>query len=682
MAVSNFINPLIINAEKSISTFALSHTPNGIPLIDQIFEKISPNVIRIGIIGAFFDKDLAFIEEISKRWPKSQLVVGIDPETVQMIAVPTNGNARYVDIRKLWPEQKGYLHAKMIWFDTSDENSAFVSGSSNPSRPAWMGPSNSSNVEAVLLRLGRDADHAVESIGLTGIFKLEVLDPELFKLIVKRSVEEINTTESPPIPLWSGVSVAESDQIKIGMRGSKVAIDYVAFFNADMNAIGELVSPHVIEDDVVITSKGDIANIRSGMLYFQGVLVARAMIHHPNLLLASLQSSRQNQIRNALNGLGASEGDISKLITSVERVIFSDETHREAESAIRGRKETQETKGHAVVPESLEVSVAELAKEKKKLRLLKSGDLAYLLDVLLRNLSEQMKSPALGLDLAGLTEEERVGTEGGEVMPPSESALPPTELSDFEVAKAVSSRSKSLIKKMMNLLESACTDHKRRGPAVLQLFAVIALVRELRHLDKTPRWKSTGQHLVEQKDRRYLLDESLKYLLGSNTKMLEEIDSAEANTEEGAQLRVLLLWLAWDLGEELTDTLGRIWENSEFLAKIRANAMFLKLIPPILKDTIACSGLELSLSRTVQQNPEAALRAANWLREHLNFGAIWARGFCDDSTLRVGGYCRVPGVIDEPRVVIKLDSTTVDFWDYDGSRTFNRDRVKAVIPTS
>jgi hypothetical protein len=181
LAVANFVNPLVANAEPSSRAVALTHAPLGVPLIDQISERISPAVSRIGIVGAFFDKELAFIDELAKRWPKALLVVGVDPESVQMLAVPPTGRARYVDIRKLWPERQGYLHAKMIWFDSGGDGSAFVSGSSNPSRPAWMGPSNSSNVEAVLLRLGHDAHDAVESIGLLGIFDLVALDPELFK---------------------------------------------------------------------------------------------------------------------------------------------------------------------------------------------------------------------------------------------------------------------------------------------------------------------------------------------------------------------------------------------------------------------------------------------------------------------------------------------------------------------
>ena len=165
--------------------------------------------------------------------------------------------------------------------------------------------------------------------------------------------------------------------------------------------------------------------------------------------------------------------------------------------------------------------------------------------------------------------------------------------------------------------------------------------------------------------------------------MLEEIDgSGNADTEEGTQLRVLLLWLAWDLGEELTDQIGRIWDASELQAKLRANAMFLKLLPPIAEDAAARTELEQSISRTVRATPEAALRANSWLDGHMKYGAAWAKGGSDGEALRVGGYCRVPGKVEDPRVVLEVSDSVVGFWDYDRIWRFSRDRVVAVAPAA
>lgn len=681
LALVNFVGPLVVNAKPSASAFALTHTPSGPSLIDQISERISTGIKRIGVIGAFFDKELALVGELARRWPKAEVVVGIDPESVQLLAVPPTGVARYVNARQMWPTSQGYLHAKAIYFDSGDDGSAFVSGSANPSRPAWMGPTASSNVEAVLLRIGSDAHEAAEATGLNGIFGLAELDPSLFEVITVRSAAEVASSESTSVPVWTGVANDESDEIRVSRRGSKAAIDRVTLFGADMQTLGDVGCPRQIDDELIVVFRDDVSRVRSCSLYSQNVLVARAMIHHPAVISASSQSTRQYQIRNALSGLGSSEGDISKVIASVERVIFSDETFKEIETVLREHKEKQAGKVGGPGPESLAVSVADLPKEKKKLRLLKSGDLAYLLDVLLRRLSEGLNGAPLETDASGRTEEEQVGTEGEEETKPTEPALPPTSLSDLDVALAVSRRARALTRRMVDQLKLATADATRRASAVLQLIAVIALVRELRHLDKTPRWKKAGQLLVEERDRRYLLDESLKHLLGSASHMLDEIDhTSDADTDEGIQLRVLLLWLAWDLGDELTDQIGRIWDASELKAKLCTNAVFLKLIPPIAEDSSARADLEQSISRTVRSTPEAALKASNWLGRHLNFGIAWANGFSESNELRVGGYCYVPGKVDEPRVVIELTDSVVGFWDYDRVRRFSRGHVQGAIP--
>ena len=68
--LANFVNPLSPMPNRSLAQVALTHAPYGPPLIDQISERISPDVSRIGIVGAFFDKELAFVGELARRWPR------------------------------------------------------------------------------------------------------------------------------------------------------------------------------------------------------------------------------------------------------------------------------------------------------------------------------------------------------------------------------------------------------------------------------------------------------------------------------------------------------------------------------------------------------------------------------------------------------------------------------------
>lgn len=681
LAVGEFVNPFILNAVPAGNVFALAHSPSGTSLIDQLSERVTSNVERIGVIGAFFDTELALIAELKKRWPMAEIVVGIDPESVQMPGSPPPGVARYVDARHLWTDNKNYLHAKAIYFEAG-QDSAFVSGSANPSRPAWISQASNGNVEAVLLRIGQSAIDTAADVGIYGLFDLDSVGEEVMESVRTRTAIEKASNDLAPVPLLIGIANHESGNLDVALRADLKSFDRAVLLGTDMEEISEVDSPVSSDGVLRLSVKDELTLVRACSLYSGTSLVARVMVHHPSVISARAQSTRQYQIRSALNGLGASEGDISGLIKSVERVIFSDDTHREVAAAMRSHREKESQQEDGNAPDTLAISVSELPKEEKKIRLLKSGDLAYLLDVLLRRIKEGLELSTSETDSSGRTEEERVGQESDEVGNQPVSMLPATILDDSKIAQAVASRAKSLINAMLDQLKQAKKDTERRSSVVFQLIAVLALVRELRYLDKSPRWKKTGCLLVAEGDRRRLFDESLIHLLGGDMRLLDAIElPSDGGTEEGVQLRVLLLWLAWDLGDELTDHIDRLGERKELVPKLRTNAAFLKLMPFISCDMNARADLKQSIDHTVKPTPEAAERANNWLKRHLRFGDEWRSGYVETGDLRIGGYCVVPGKILEPRVVFEVSSRTVCFWDYDKLREFERSRVLGAMPS-
>ncbi|BBB70228.1 hypothetical protein UNDYM_5975 (plasmid) [Undibacterium sp. YM2] len=680
LALGEFVNPFIVNAVPAGNVFALAHSPSGTSLIDQLAERVTSNVQRIGVIGAFFDTELALIAELKKRWPMAEIVVGIDPESVQMPGSPSPGVARYVDARHLWTDNKNYLHAKAIYFEAG-QDSAFVSGSANPSRPAWISQASNGNVEAVLLRIGQSAIDTATEVGICGLFDLDSVGEEVLKNVKTRTAIERASNEVDPVPLLIGIANHESGNLDITLRADLMSFDHVVLLGADMEEISEVYSPVSSDGVLRLSVKDELTLVRACSLYSGTSLVARVMVHHPSVISARAQSTRQYQIRSALNGLGSTEGDISKVIASVQRVIFSDDTHREVTAAMRSHREKESKQADEIVPDTLAISVSDLPKEKKKIRLLKSGDLAYLLDVLLRRIREGLELSTSETDSSGRTEEERVGQEDEDVENPPVSMLPATSLDDSKIAQAVASRAKSLTNAMLAQLKHAKKDTERRSSVVFQLIAVLALVRELRYLDKSPRWKKTGCLLVAEGDRRRLFDESLIHLLGGDMRLFDSIELAsDGGTEEGVQLRVLLLWLAWDLGDELTDHIDRLGERKELEPKLRTNAAFLKLMPPISCDMNARADLKQSIDHTVKPTPEAAERANIWLKRHLRFGVEWQDGYVESGNLCVGGYCIVPGKMPEPRVIYEISGGTICFWDFDRVRRFERCRVSAVEP--
>ncbi len=681
LAFSNFIGLQAANTMITSSTHVLHQTPGSNSLIDQLAEKAAGGIKRIGVIGAFFDNELTFIKELAKRWPEAKIVVGIDPKTVHLSAIPKKGPIRYVDARKLWPKENSYLHAKIVFLEAGvSDKSIFVSGSANPSRPAWMSETASGNVEAVLLRLGKDAQEAAKSTGLSKIFGLPDIDASIFESISRRSKSANVISESSSIPVLLGVSDLNKNEIHIATRGDPGAIDRVIFFGSELNTLEEMSISINDGDEIILRPTVDLDRIRSCNLFKNGEVVVRAMIQHPSILFASSRSSRQYQIRSALVALGSSDGDISKLLATVERVIFAENTTKEVQVAIREHQEKAKKSTTAAGPDTLEVSIADLPKSKKKIRLLKSGDLAYLIDVLLRRLSEGLETQSVETDKSGRTEEEQVGQDDDESQQDSQKAQD-KGMTDADIAVAVAKKARLMIRRMIDQLDLAVEDDTRRVGAVFQLIAVLALIRELRHLDKQPRWRSTGQELADEDDRRWLLDASVYYLLGSSTHLMDFTDKvAGQDTDEMTQLRVLLLWLAWDLGEELTEKVNRFWDSEELQAKLTTNALFLKLMPRIIEDKSARADLEQSIARTISPTPQAAIRANKWLKRHIHFGEVCSNGFIDSDELHVGGYCYVPGKVEEPQVVVELSNGNVGFCDFGKIRTFLRNKVIGMTP--
>lgn len=676
-ALSNFINPLIANAGESLGALALCQEPGRPSLFDQIQANIPTGVQRIAVVGAFFDHDLAFIRALHRQWPTAELVVGIDPDTVCIPGHPDTSIARFVDVRSLWPEKHGYLHAKVILFDNGAVNDAvLVSGSANPSRPAWLAPSGYSNVETVLLRIGKEAHQASTEIELFDIFTQPTVEPAEFSAIAIRSKTEEGHNDSPSNPVWSAVRLTETGELRIQCVSQPSDACRVVLLDqneTELEAFDNVITQASV---IFLTPSCAPLRIRSCLICVAGNVVARAIVSHPDQLTSSARSSRQHQIRTALGALGSSEGDISRVIATVERVIFADDSIREIEAAIREHKERQSRISASTNLETLAISINDMPKAKKKIKLLKSGDLAYLIDVLLRRLSDGVERNTEERDKQGRNEEEQVGQDDEDNL-----QTPATTLTDLAIAKAVSSKARALTQKMVKQFAIVPKDPAHRSSIVIRLIAVLALLRELRHLDKSKRWRQTGQSLAEKRDRRYLFDHCLGFLLRSKTGSLHVIDSATGeNAEETTELIALLLWLAWDLGLELTEQIGQLWDDAEQRPTLETNGFFLKLLPALAADATAQQAFEESIAKTVRPTPAAQLRVSRWIERHLDFGKRWSNGFVETEKIKVGGYCYVPGVIDEPRIVLGVPGATVSVWDFGREIGFTRDRVVALLP--
>ncbi|MBL0419733.1 hypothetical protein JI739_05155 [Ramlibacter sp. AW1] len=671
-AFSNFLQPLTQRAPPAGHSGVLGQFRGSPTLWAQLIPQLPEETKRVAVIGAFFDSGCKFLRTLEAQWPLAEVVVAIDPETVQLGADVSGLRSRFVDARSLWHEPAmTYLHAKAVYIE-GDEAAVLVSGSANPSWPAWMTTDDHGNTEAVVVRTSAAAKAAAKAMGILDVFACAALDTDVLLRAAARTRAEISASTAPAETICVGVSDTEQDVIAMPNSGGRAFASAIAV-GADPHDQWPASIQGGQEGWTHFRVEADITAVRSLLVRPADYgTPLRVLVHHPAALSGLARTKRQAALREALGALGSGEADVARLIASVEKVIFSEDVANEVRAGA-GRQGNRPPTGLPERPESLGVHVTDMPKQRRKLRLLKSGDLAYLLDVLIRRLGLDLPGGNKGTDQRGRTEEESIGKDDQTPEPAAE----PTGLSDTEIAEIVLRKSRTLIRRMVDQLELAAKDESRVGMAIVQLVAVLGVVRELRRLRNFPRWRSRPSFVAE-KDRRLLLERAMAYLFGTKSMLLWKLlGQSDEPIEEVSHLRSLLLWLAWDLGEELTDRISPMLEPEDLMRRIQANAILYELLPSVAADGEEVAELERSVAMTATPTGEEGARATTWITRHLGVGLQIANAgqisVGKHAELRVGALAVVPG--SRPprlRVVAALTGSEVSLYEFDGQRVFDR----------
>jgi hypothetical protein len=87
---------------------------------------------------------------------------------------------RFVDDGFLY-KQSGYLHAKALYIDADEQQQVLITGSANPSAPAWLAHTGARNAEAMIFRSGPEASHIADRLGLKTLGEQPQLSSERWK---------------------------------------------------------------------------------------------------------------------------------------------------------------------------------------------------------------------------------------------------------------------------------------------------------------------------------------------------------------------------------------------------------------------------------------------------------------------------------------------------------------------
>ena len=586
--VKDFAPWLSPEAPRSDSEFQLLAGRAGTQsLWEQLRSLITTPVKEIFLTGAFFDAKLTFLNQINTDLQPERLVVALDPATVE-IPPDTKGASgiRFVCATNLGNDDEkdvasGYLHAKGVFLRLKNNDCVFVSGSANPSRPAWLANKGDGNTELMVARLGAGAERAASELGFAEIPKLPPLDNNDWQTIANnRSRVDHAATSGPKV----GVAVVVDDKVHIDaelaiglQHATPILLDAECREIAHGNGLIE-----VDEQYVATFARDHLDQACFLRCALENQTAADLLLHHARIVEEQARTGVQKRFKDAFLSLQTDTPNIGLLIECLDKIVFSDDASRPPMPAGHASSARPAVSEENTSINSLAIDVSDVRRRESKNRLTHNSDLSYLLDTLIFHLRLQEDRTIETVDRLGRSEEEQVGADDSE--DGGEAQL--TEDDRAELLTLCHSKVRTVVRRMIKQL-TAYTEGKQALDAVLfRLLGVLAVLRELRSCDGRVQWVDQGKTTVPCEERLRLFKEIMFSLFEGKTSLLhmEALGEELAASEDVSRLKGLLLWLAWDCGL-LFDLNKPFMETPEQqAARLQANAMLLALAQSVQAD--------------------------------------------------------------------------------------------------
>lgn len=621
--------------------------PDGASLWQRVRPILPERATRITVLGPFFDGDFAFVRRLAEELAPDELVVGVDPATVNIIgdAKSLPKPIRFVDASALDPGHggRGYIHAKAVLIESAGK-SVLVSGSANPTAAAWLAAPGSRNAEAVVVRR------------LSGTSQLGL-----------ERLAQAPAVSSSALPVTPRPSKAGDPQLPAPLfafcEGADIVIDEVsAHVDGVMlrdSAGARLSSTFAVEGNRVVVSTSDVDAAATFELTAGGDRRC-GFVHHAQALRDSAVSSSQRRLREALTGLQGDPTQLEGLLKLVEKVIFDAPTAPRDPAKSSGGSES--TDGDDATSESSVVLVPSLRGEQKApLRRLSGGDLGLLLDALMRKLWQSLThssstSTRVEGDLIGSDDEDLVAE------------LP----ADPAIADAWCRKSRTLLRRLSRRVEEGVG----AAQIVAECAAVLGVLEALRRVEDHERWRKLGVEFVDRAAAATFFIESVPKLLKQRTGLFEAAtDEYGGPFAEQHALLEWLTWLAWLTGfgpddlvkpdeERDDDQLPDAWASAAVLA-----SRVLTIDPARVIDLLAAA-------------PFPGVSPQVWFTSLLELGEVFIKPTVASGNRPpvAGDLVMVPGQ-QHPCVVREVRGTNVEVIDFDraeGKIVFKMDRVKLV----
>ena len=556
-------------------------------LWEQLRSLVNVPAKEAFLTGAFFDTELAFLSQVQYDLRPEQTVVAVDPNTVVMPPAPNSlSGVHFVRATNLGTDNQqdfapGYLHAKGMFLRLQNGECVFVSGSANPSRPAWLANEKEGNTELMVARLGASAERVASELGFTEIPNLPPLLDSEWRSIAQNQLPHVGATTSRSNV---GTAVVVDDEIQIdAVLAERLQNSTTLLLDANRQ---EIARGHglTMKDEVYVAAftREQLSQACFLRCVLDEQTTVNLLLHHARVIEEQARTGVQKQFKAALLSLQTDAPNIELLVECLDKIVFSDAALLSPPSSGSASPTQPTTSGEDSKPISLAIDLDEVGQRKSRGRLRHNSDLGYLLDTLIFHLRLQQDQSMSAVDRLGRSEEEQVGADDGE----SADQTHFSEFKQIQLLEICRTKVHTVVTRMVKRLRAYSEGKQTLDTVLFRLLGVLAVIRELRRCDGRTQWVPQGQTTVPSAERRYLLQEVMLSLFEGEVSLLhlESLGDELATSEDVARLKGLLLWLAWDCGLRF-DPVRPFMETPEREAiRLDTNAMLLALVQSINAD--------------------------------------------------------------------------------------------------
>lgn len=518
--------------------------PEGPTLWQRLRPFLPDQVERVTVLGPFFDKEGSFLSTVGQELKPECISIGIEPARVELCRLGNLPSGMLFHDATELTSRKGYLHAKALLIEGKSGEAVLISGSANPSRPAWTAEPSKRNAEAVALHRGPDVLNLAKELGLLEISSLPVMDSSALAGVLKRSIESPETKVNSSRQITS-VAEARTEGLFIpyhGLAEGQIELAIVTCLGQATPFETTECSCQAVGILIQLTCEQIIAATYAEVHLKDGSQI-KSFVHHPSAIAKLTRTSSQQRFRDALDSLNSESPDLPTVIRLANSLIFDEEVLavNTDKSLVARTKAEGGTEVQELGP--LSVPIGETKRHQKRIQDLRGSDLSYVIDVLIHRLGIGLASATEQLEDHGPTEEELVGTE--EDSKPAPTTLPPIDL-----VKTCQNKVRTLVSRMRKQLEKADPKDSNAHKPIGQLLAVLAVLREIRAQDLRLSQVTGGQSLVPIDQRNQLFESCLSNLFGSKKRLFDVTEQFFDDDPDNdlARLIGLLIWLAWDSG--------------------------------------------------------------------------------------------------------------------------------------